>query len=256
MNVIARLEYELAYYDFAVNRHYTTRTPPPLFWVYTTPQHLVLVDDIVIIRPYRVNWRKKFQSFLSSRQVAIQDERVQSALLFRLNWRGKSWVHSFTKGCVECKRPCRIWTRVALSRFNDGENYWMRYRTMTTNVAMSSFYDGKNYWMRCRTITTNFAMSSFYDGKNYWMRCKTMTSNVAMSSFYDAKNYWMRCKTMTTNVAMSSFYDGKNYWMRCRTMTTNVAMSSFYDGKNYWMRFRTMTTHFSSGCCSFFINYQ
>ena len=29
MNVIARLEYELAYYDFAVHRfnHYTTRTP-------------------------------------------------------------------------------------------------------------------------------------------------------------------------------------------------------------------------------------
>ena len=30
VNVIARLEYELAYYDSAVNRfnHYTTRTPP------------------------------------------------------------------------------------------------------------------------------------------------------------------------------------------------------------------------------------
>ena len=30
MNVIARLEYELAYYDSAVHRfnHYTTRTPP------------------------------------------------------------------------------------------------------------------------------------------------------------------------------------------------------------------------------------
>ena len=30
MNVIARLEYELAYYDSAVRRfnHYTTRTPP------------------------------------------------------------------------------------------------------------------------------------------------------------------------------------------------------------------------------------
>ena len=32
MNVIARLEYELAYYDSAVRRfnHYTTRTPPVL----------------------------------------------------------------------------------------------------------------------------------------------------------------------------------------------------------------------------------
>ena len=31
VNVIARLEYELAYYDSAVYRfnHYTTRTPPP-----------------------------------------------------------------------------------------------------------------------------------------------------------------------------------------------------------------------------------
>ena len=35
MNVIARLEYELAYYDFAVHRfnHYTTRTPPPVGWI-------------------------------------------------------------------------------------------------------------------------------------------------------------------------------------------------------------------------------
>ena len=33
VNVIARLEYELAYYDSAVHRfnHYTTRTPPYLF---------------------------------------------------------------------------------------------------------------------------------------------------------------------------------------------------------------------------------
>ena len=33
MNVIAWLEYELAYYDSAVHRfnHYTTRTPPPIF---------------------------------------------------------------------------------------------------------------------------------------------------------------------------------------------------------------------------------
>ena len=33
VNVIARLEYELAYYDFAVHRfnHYTTRTPPQNF---------------------------------------------------------------------------------------------------------------------------------------------------------------------------------------------------------------------------------
>ena len=30
VNVIARLEFELAYYDFAIHRfnHYTTRTPP------------------------------------------------------------------------------------------------------------------------------------------------------------------------------------------------------------------------------------
>ena len=34
MNVIARLEYELAYNDSAVHRfnHYTTRTPPPLIF--------------------------------------------------------------------------------------------------------------------------------------------------------------------------------------------------------------------------------
>ena len=34
VNVIARLEYELAYYDSAVHRfnHYTTRTPPDIFW--------------------------------------------------------------------------------------------------------------------------------------------------------------------------------------------------------------------------------
>ena len=36
MNVIARLEYELAYYDSAVHRfnHYTTRTPPHLIEVF------------------------------------------------------------------------------------------------------------------------------------------------------------------------------------------------------------------------------
>ena len=35
MNVIAWLEYELAYYDSAVHRfnHYTTRTPPPLLFI-------------------------------------------------------------------------------------------------------------------------------------------------------------------------------------------------------------------------------
>ena len=35
VNVIARLEYELAYYDSAVHRfnYYTTRTPPLPFWV-------------------------------------------------------------------------------------------------------------------------------------------------------------------------------------------------------------------------------
>ena len=33
VNVIARLEFELAYYDSAIHRfnHYTTRTPPKLF---------------------------------------------------------------------------------------------------------------------------------------------------------------------------------------------------------------------------------
>ena len=35
MNIIARLEYELAYYDSVVHRfnHYTTRTPPVFAWV-------------------------------------------------------------------------------------------------------------------------------------------------------------------------------------------------------------------------------
>ena len=37
MNVIARLEFELAYYDSAVHRfnHYATRTPPSKNWEYT-----------------------------------------------------------------------------------------------------------------------------------------------------------------------------------------------------------------------------
>ena len=37
MNIIARLEYELAYYDSIVNRfnHYTTRTPPKYVWLNT-----------------------------------------------------------------------------------------------------------------------------------------------------------------------------------------------------------------------------
>ena len=47
MNVIARLEYELAYYDSAVHRfnHYTTRTPPHHYqWTATISEPPLSVD--------------------------------------------------------------------------------------------------------------------------------------------------------------------------------------------------------------------
>ena len=54
MNVIAWLEYELAYYDSAVHRfyHYTTRTPPPEFpasisWMYRLLWDYVFCDNIL-----------------------------------------------------------------------------------------------------------------------------------------------------------------------------------------------------------------
>ena len=51
MNIIARLEFELAYYDSAVHRfnHYTTRTPPSL---QTVKYQTVLFDPL--IGPYQV----------------------------------------------------------------------------------------------------------------------------------------------------------------------------------------------------------
>ena len=52
MNVIARLEYELAYYDSAVHRfnHYTTRTPPVYF--------------LLAIKSYKINTLPHFSLLL------------------------------------------------------------------------------------------------------------------------------------------------------------------------------------------------
>ena len=49
MNVIARLEYELAYYDHAVHRfnHYTTRTPPKRNFNLTITESLPLLDELL-----------------------------------------------------------------------------------------------------------------------------------------------------------------------------------------------------------------
>ena len=58
MNVIARLEYELAYYDSAVNRfnHYTTRTPPIclcfrlyLYYGDTTILHFAKIMELAVL---------------------------------------------------------------------------------------------------------------------------------------------------------------------------------------------------------------
>ena len=50
MNIIARLEYELAYYDSAVHRfnHYTTRTPHQLF-VFTVALYMTYMTGIFLV---------------------------------------------------------------------------------------------------------------------------------------------------------------------------------------------------------------
>ena len=59
MNVIARLEYELVYYDSAVHRfnHYTTMTPPwiILFAINAFLAHSEVVTSIVDIQHYFFN---------------------------------------------------------------------------------------------------------------------------------------------------------------------------------------------------------
>ena len=63
MNVIARLEYELAYYDSAIHRfnHYTTRTPP-------LSVHKAVFSYQKVVRSFSVNQQKSsFSSALSSR---------------------------------------------------------------------------------------------------------------------------------------------------------------------------------------------
>ena len=54
MNVIARLEYEFAYYNSAIHRfnHYTTRTPPSNFSSVEVPQRLFFWDDALYLFEY------------------------------------------------------------------------------------------------------------------------------------------------------------------------------------------------------------
>ena len=98
MNVIARLEYELAYYDSAVHRfnHYTTRTPPMTTSVtneYTSLQKYKSLTlyfrkgDVCSV--WEMNWRQGQTAILTQVLLTI------AALLSHLSWVAQPWV---TKG--------------------------------------------------------------------------------------------------------------------------------------------------------------
>ena len=57
VNVIARLEYELAYYDSAVHRftHYATRTPPPIFFEkdFNSALYLICCTKFIFLFEYK-----------------------------------------------------------------------------------------------------------------------------------------------------------------------------------------------------------
>ena len=61
VNVIARLEYELAYYDFEVHRfnHYTTRTPPHLNSIESTSNPVLMYLHVFSAAIYRIKFKDK-----------------------------------------------------------------------------------------------------------------------------------------------------------------------------------------------------
>ena len=87
MNVIARLEYELAYYDSAVHHfnHYTTRTPLNVSWRYVIP-----TDDTATTRA------TFFQVGVTSPHNISLMGRIYNCIIFK--WR--NWCYICVSMCV------------------------------------------------------------------------------------------------------------------------------------------------------------
>ena len=87
MNVIARLEYELAYFDSAVHRfnHYTTRTSPQCLGQETKSifHHYLLRDKIVQNCSSKFRWQFNFNNYPKKRQIYRLIDKFQAE--FSLN---------------------------------------------------------------------------------------------------------------------------------------------------------------------------
>ena len=85
MNVIARLEYELAYYDSAVHRfnHYTTRTPP-LFFNFTLFVYNHYIDPVI--------WHQVFLSNTNNLSPKTKRSFFQAAVVSILLYGCTTWT--------------------------------------------------------------------------------------------------------------------------------------------------------------------
>ena len=124
MNVIARLEYKLAYYDSAVHRfnHYTTRTPPNI--VSFNFRTLSIINSLPKLTAYTVN--------LNTDIICIQEHRYyQSKLELKYNNTGNGWtfvsasewktsVNVTIGGVGILLSPC------ALKLLKSSERFWKR----------------------------------------------------------------------------------------------------------------------------------
>ena len=112
MNVIARLEYELAYYDSAVHRfnHYTTRTPPNMKAMVGSLDGDTVFFDIVVsvvqgntLAPYLlIFWLADVIETSIERKWfdAKEDKKQMVSHRYYLGCRQRRW------SCASCKYTC------------------------------------------------------------------------------------------------------------------------------------------------------
>ena len=109
MNVIARLEYELANYDSAVNRfnHYTTRTPPALTTKYI-PTFMVTILNLMA-SCLVFCWESKIEHLLVTSQgvqiplkplgMRLSLTRCQMTIAWILNLPDQAWwINTYAAG--------------------------------------------------------------------------------------------------------------------------------------------------------------
>ena len=109
MNIIARLEYELAYYDSAIHRfnHYTTRTPP----LFTNPSARAGYDTRSIFKRSLTGLNSEFSFCLTKAE--------EPSLSYYLPIAGGRIIGfiPFPRVLVLCEMQSvksRIWTRIAV----------------------------------------------------------------------------------------------------------------------------------------------